>query len=87
MLNASFNNFTVTKKMLTQPISKEETINNDNYSNLTQKEKNLLVERKFDAIKYFLFQFNKNLTEQYLAKTFNAIQQQYEANIDFDIND
>ena len=46
MLNAPFNNFTVTKKMLTQPISIKEAINKANYSNLTQKEKNLFNRKK-----------------------------------------
>ena len=87
LLNAPFNNFSVTKKMLIEPISIEEAINNDYYDNLTQNEKNLLIERKFDAIKHLPFQFNNNLTEQYLAKTFNTIQQHYETNFDFDIND
>ena len=45
LINAPFNNFNVTKKMLIEPISIEEAINNDYYDNLTQKEKNLLVER------------------------------------------
>ncbi len=41
---------------------------------ITQNEKNLLIERKFDAIKYLPIQFNNNFTVQNLAKTFNIIQ-------------
>ena len=70
LLNAPFNNFSVTKKMLIEPISIEEAINNDYYDNLTQNEQNLLIERKFDAIKHLPFQFNNNFTVQNLAKTF-----------------